>query len=441
VNPYNWLVDQVVEHEGNQSMVEYVRGLSVGPVTLRKFEDLDLPGHPITGTTKLRLEETKNGYVMENDLIRAIFSHTGALTSVIHLSEYGPGKCKDRECLSGPGNSFVIFDDIPLFWDAWDVMEYHTETKQEYPPTKAYIKTTGDLRVCLSVTVPLGEHGHAEVEISLDRLAKVLKFKANVDWKANRKFLKVEFPLSFSAMEATYDIQSGSLKRPTHQNTSWDMAKFEVSGHKWADLSEPDFGVALLSKSKYGYSATPNSLTLSLLRSPKAPDDTADMGSHEIVYGLMPHEDPLTQSGVVKESYALSHPLEIRPGFAAGRDLFNFMGKADANDAVVVQAVKMAEVGSAVILRLYEPHGNTMDASFTPKFSFKEATFVNAIERELDDQPVEVAYSKQPFSNVVSVTLGPFEIKSISFKLAEDTSSSSAKRSAETTQGSSKRVK
>ena len=433
VNPYSWAVSQVVEHEGKLFMAE-APGLYVGLADLRDYEVWQQCS-PVS--SKLRLEETKNGYVMENENIRAIFSHSGALTSVVQQSVDSD---KTRECLSGPGNSFVIFDDIPLFWDAWDVMEYHTETKQEYPPTKAYIKTTEGLRVCLLVTVPLGEHGHAEVEISLDREAKFLKFKANVNWKANRKFLKVEFPLSFSAMEATYDIQSGCLKRPTHKNTSWDMAKFEVSGHKWANLSEPNFGVSLLSKSKYGYSATPNSLTLSLLRSSKSPDDTADMGSHEIVYGLMPHKGPLTRSGVVKESYALSHPLEVRPGFAAVNELFRFtIDEGTEDDKLVVQAVKVSEDGLSVILRLYEPYGNTVDVEFATLFPFKQGKFVNAVERELQ-QPLNVSQSDQPDMKMVKLTLRPFEIRSIRFELCVD-ATSSAKRSVEPAKGSLKMVK
>ena len=28
------------------------------------------------------------------------------------------------------GNEFVIYDDIPLYWDAWDVMDYHLETEK-----------------------------------------------------------------------------------------------------------------------------------------------------------------------------------------------------------------------------------------------------------------------------------------------------------------------
>lgn len=79
------------------------------------------------------------------------------------------------------------------------------------------------------------------------------------------------------------------MTRPTHRNTSWDWAKFEVCGHKWADLSEPQWGAAVLNDSKYGWNVHGRTLTLSLLRSPKSPDANCDMHQHRFRYALMPH--------------------------------------------------------------------------------------------------------------------------------------------------------
>lgn len=73
------------------------------------------------------------------------------------------------------------------------------------------------------------------------------------------------------------------------KNTSWDSAKFEVCGHKWVDLSEPTWGVSVLNDSKYGWSVCGKTITMSLLRSPKAPDANCDMHEHVFRYALMPH--------------------------------------------------------------------------------------------------------------------------------------------------------
>ena len=118
------------------------------------------------------------------------------------------------------------------------------------------------------------------------------------------KLLKGAFPVNVNWTRATYEIQFGSVERPTHQNTSWDMAQFEVCAQKWIDLSEGDHGVALLNDCKYGHDVKGNTMRLSLLRAPKAPDPQCDMGRHRFTYVLMPHFGPLQYAGVVPSTNA-----------------------------------------------------------------------------------------------------------------------------------------
>ena len=106
---------------------------------------------------------------------------------------------------------------------------------------------------------------------------------SEVEWRETMKFLKVEFPVDIMNTEASYETQYGVIRRPTHYNTSWDMAKFEVCSHKWADLSENGYGVSILNDSKYGFATSGNMMRLSLLRAPKAPDAHADMGKSNTI--------------------------------------------------------------------------------------------------------------------------------------------------------------
>jgi alpha-mannosidase len=107
-----------------------------------------------------------------------------------------------------------------------------------------------------------------------------LDFRTNVDWQQRLQLLKVAFPVDIRAKEATYNIQYGNVKRPTHWNTSWDFARFESVGQQWADLSEGGYGVSLLNDSKYGYDIKNNVMRLTLLNSPVFPDPEADRGIH-----------------------------------------------------------------------------------------------------------------------------------------------------------------
>ena len=220
-----------------------------------------------------------------------------------------------------------------------------------------------------------------------------------MDWREKNQFLKVEFPLALRSDHATYEIQFGHVRRPTHFNTSWDFARFEVSAHRWADLSEPNYGVALLNDSKYGYACHGNVLRLSLLRSPKSPDPTADMGEHRFRYALFPHEGGPQNGGVIPEAAAFNQPLRIFASSAKDQSE-SFFGVD--NPAVVLDTVKMAEDSGDLLLRLYESHGAHQTAVISTSLAVKSAARVNLLECE--DQPVP----SEP--HLIKLALRPFEL-------------------------------
>lgn len=198
---------------------------------------------------------------MRNSLLTAIIDSIGRVLSL-------KIKSSKREVISpnDPANQFVIFDDIPLYWDAWDVMDYHLETRKTLESSIEYVRINekGPLRGSIFFKLKISDSSYIQQTIMLDALSPMLIFDTTIHWHENRKFLKVEFPLNIHATGATYEIQYGYLNRPNHMNTSWDSAKFEVCGHKWADMSEYGAGVSILNDSKYGWSNFDNVLRLSL---------------------------------------------------------------------------------------------------------------------------------------------------------------------------------
>ena len=199
----------------------------------------------------------------------------GAITSLFDIAA-------DREVISpgGKGNQLVIFDDKPLYWQAWDVEVYHIQSREELRPCCASkIIEDGPHRVSLLTETKISEQSWIKTTISLsasitscNASPAFVDVSAEVEWREKWKFLKVEFPVDIRNTEASYETQYGITRRPTHYNTSWDMAKFEVCCHKWADLSENGYGVSVLNDSKYGFATCGSMMRLSLLRSPKAPD-------------------------------------------------------------------------------------------------------------------------------------------------------------------------
>lgn len=179
-------------------------------------------------------------------------------------------------------NQLVIFDDKPLYWQAWDVEVYHLDSRKVLSSGKTRIAENGPHRVSVVTETRISEESWVKTTISLSATiegqASYIEMESEVEWRETMKFLKVEFPVSVYNTEASYETQYGIIRRPTHYNTSWDMAKFEVCCHKWADLSEHGYGVSILNDSKYGFATCGNLMRLSLLRAPKAPDAHADMG-------------------------------------------------------------------------------------------------------------------------------------------------------------------
>ncbi|XP_074773839.1 alpha-mannosidase 2C1 isoform X1 [Athene noctua] len=331
-----------------------------------------LPPQPVA----VRRQED-GSIAMENGVIAVCLDVMGRLTSL---------RLVDSERESVPGgccaNQFALFDDVPLYWDAWDVMDYHLETRKPVTTLLKPLEITlaGGLRGSASFSLQIGESSTLTQEIILDATCPYLRFLTQVEWKEAHKFLKVEFPVQVRSTNATYEIQFGHLQRPTHWNTSWDWARFEVWAHKWLDLSEHGFGVALLNDCKYGASAHGNVLSLSLLRAPKSPDATADITHHQFTYAVMPHLGSFQDAGVIQCAYNLNFPLHAVPASSAQCPPWSAFSVS--SPAVVLETVKQAEDRpDAVVVRLYEAHGSTLVAWLQTSLPVQEAVLCDLLER------------------------------------------------------------
>ena len=182
-----------------------------------------------------------------------------------------------------------------------------------------------------------------------------LEFKTDVDWHDRRLLLKARFPLAIRSDHATFECAHGVIRRPTHRNTSWDRARFEVAAHRFADLSEHGYGVALLNDGKYGHHAHGNELGLTLLRSPVFPDPLADEGRQSFTYALYPHASDWLEGGVLAEAEDLNRPLLCRPVDAEVESVWTAV---DIDGMTLgLSAFKPAEDGAALVFRAYEPAG------------------------------------------------------------------------------------
>jgi alpha-mannosidase len=312
-------------------------------------------------------EVSIDGLTLENVHLRVTLSADGAVESIFH-------KATGRETLAAPGNRLELYDDDPVAFDAWDIDPYTLRTRRDAPPASSHeVETATPLRAEIAFERALGTASHLRQVVRLDAGSERLEFHTTVDWHESHTLLKSCFPLAVRARNATYETAFGYAERPTHYSTSFDRARYEVPGHRFADLSEHGFGAALLTDSKYGYSCYGGELRVSLLRAPKSPDPEADMGAHEFAYALLPHAGGWRDAGVLAQATAFNAPLR-RTSHAVDGSF------ATVDGGLVLDTIKRAEDSDAIILRLYEPYGGRGVARV--RMPVTDARLANLLEDE-----------------------------------------------------------
>jgi len=304
------------------------------------------------------------------------------------------------------GNVLQVFEDKPMAHDAWDIDIYYQEKMRvvddlvnvsvvEEGPLEAVIRFEWNYR-----------NSTITQDMVLSAVTRRIDFRTTVDWHERQQLLKVAFPVDIRATEATYDIQFGNVKRPTHWNTSWDWARFETVGHQWADLSERGYGVSLLNDCKYGYDIKNNVLRLSLIKSAVHPDYMADQGPHEFTYSLLPHAADWYEGRTVQEAWYLNNPLAFKAGQAEVSEL-SFLNFDAPN--VMIDAVKKSEDGSRVIVRLHEFSGQSCQVSLRSDYEILDWQEVNLMEKP--EGPVT--------EGPIEFTIKPYEIRTFSLNVTK----------------------
>ncbi|MDR1438515.1 MAG: glycosyl hydrolase-related protein, partial [Clostridiales bacterium] len=330
-----------------------------------------------------------------------------------------------RETLLAASNALNVYEDKPAQSHAWDI-------DIEYRNKKWRARLVGEPKLLhnspqLAIARVVKRFNKSTVtqDIVLRRGSRRIDFETHVDWREREKLLKAEFSLDVLASRATYEIQFGAIERSSYRNTAQERAKFEVCAHKWADMSEGGYGVALLNNCKYGYDAVENMLRLTLLRAPIAPDPNADIGEHRFTYSLFPHIGGWQAGGVVNAGYELNVPLDgtvCREAAAVGGAAVGGVAEGGAAEGgaayvdltaasmlsanaanVIVDTVKAAEDGNGLIIRVYEATGSKTNGRLATGFELKGVAECNLME----ENEAEMAHSGKAFEFCIK----PFEIK------------------------------
>jgi len=340
-----------------------------------------------------------NNNTLETPFATVSFNDKGGIVSFVD-------KRADREIkkeTGAPLNTFYIAEDVPKTYDNWDIdIETMSKIRVQDKLLSMEVVSNGALEFVIRLTYAIGEHSKLTQDVIFYANTARVDFHTVVDWKEKHTLLKAGFDLDINSMTVKNEIQFGHMDRPITRNNSLEAAKFEVCNHKWSDLSESRFGVAILNDCKYGISTYDGNLCLTLHRGGTHPDVTGDEGVHEMTYSLYPHAEGFATGNVIRESYLLNVPAVI----ASGSSDKETQLLSISADNIICEAVKPAAYrGDAFVARLYEAERNKTKCTVTVPKDVKKVYVCNILEDIKHELPI--------VDSKVALTFKPFQIVSL----------------------------
>lgn len=377
--------------------------IKVDGVTVETGEAIPAYGWKVIKEPRSHCAVTVNGLLAENRFYRLELDEAGRITSLFD-------KRAERQVFieNSAANEVQIFEDYPRSYDAWEISDYYkdkmwvldgkAEIEPQYDGSRAGFK------------VKKAYHDSSVVQnIWLYSDCTRIDIENEIDWHEKHQLLKASFPFDIHASSVTYEIQYGHFARPTHENTSWDKAKFETCGQKWVDISENGYGVGLLNDCKYGHSAEGSTIKLTLLKCATWPNPEADQGKHIFTYSLMPHLGDFREAGVIREAYLLNQPmnaLNITANDGSLNDTYSLVSCDKEN--IIIECVKKAEEDDSMVVRLYDAYDRRAKATVTVPDVFKSAYICNMLEEDIAELELE--------NGKVTLNVSNFEIVTLKFK-------------------------
>jgi alpha-mannosidase len=343
-------------------------------------------GGYISAATQASATETlaSSDFIFKNQFVEvAINPETGDIASIYDIINH-------RQILTSTGaNQLQAFQDAGQYWDAWNIDPKYAE--KQLPPSQLksiqWIEN-GAIRQRIRVVRELAGCEFTQDYI-LDAHSPILRIKTSVDWQTEHVLIKANFPLNLTADRSTAETACGAIDRPTTPETAIEKAKWELPMHRWVDLTDHsgEYGVSLLNDCKYGFDAGTDYLRLTLLRSSKWPDPSADRGYHEFTYAIYPHTGTWQAAQTVRKGLELNSPLQVfqlapNPKIEIDRDLAPTNSLIDLQaENLVLMAFKPSEtIDRSWVLRCYECHGVAGEIELTGDLGLEIDRVVNILE-------------------------------------------------------------
>lgn len=388
--------------DGHGIMVYNPNGFEASGYVLYNDEPLYAENVPAMGW-KLINKKEEDPVVVKDKLIESKYYRIEFDDNMNIISIYD--KENNREVIKkgGIGNHLCVFEDYPRDYDNWEITNYYKQKMWAVDDVELVQIVSGNGYGGFKIVRKYMKSVIEQTIIAYSRSRRI-DFKTNADWHENHVLLKTSFPTTIHTNKASYDIQFGSIERPNHENTSWDAAKFEVCAHKWADLSEEDYGVSILNNCKYGHSAFGSEIQLTLIKCGTYPNYEADQGKHEFTYSLYPHSDSFKRGGTINESYILNRPMSAVTAPGGGK-LPSCKGAVSADcKNIIIETVKPAEDGNGIVIRMFDAWDKKSNPTVKLGFDAKNIWLCDLMENKQE---------KLGSGNSVKLNVNNFEIITI----------------------------
>jgi len=343
---------------------------------------------------------TIQGLTAENPYYRMELDESGRIVSLFD-------KEAGREVVL-PGqkaNEFQLFEDQPYEYDNWELSSYHKY--RQYPMDDP------------AVIEPITDGSRSGFKVSRKYMSSTISqniwlyssnrridFDTQIDWHETHQVMKIAFPIDVHTERAAYEIQFGHAYRPTHQNTSWDAARFEVCAHKWVDVSDNGYGVSLVNDCKYGFSTEGSTLKMTVLKCGTDPHPEADQELHVFSYALIPHSGSLYEAGIPQQAHSFNQPLQaiaVSPQAGTLKDQFSLVSCDTPN--VILETVKKAEADESMVVRMYEAYDSRSTATVKVAPIFKKAYLCDLMEQVQQELSLQDGCVTLPIRNFEIITL------------------------------------
>jgi alpha-mannosidase len=404
-NPTSFPQELKTELEINEGEKIYYKDMEIPFQRIDKgillySKDVTIP--PLSLIT-LNIKKENNNSTHNTDL--QAYSNT-LENSLIRLQVYEDGafqvlyKEKNKNLFIDKGNIIIAYPDRPRYWEAWDIPLEYEKYGEVLRAEKIELTERGPLRGKIKVT---RKYRNSEIiqYYTLHAFSERIDIETEIKWDEKREMLRAYFPFDILSPFVTYEVPYGTYSKPTHKNTSWEKAQFEIPVHRFIDLSQGDFGVSILNNGKYGHSVNENIIGITLLRSPFSPDYTADLGNHQFTYSLLPHKGTLGEK-TLKEAEELNKTLIPIIGNFSIED--TSILSWDKNN-IIVGALKQSEDRKGLILRFAEYLGKEEIINFKFGFPVKKIYETNLLEKEYSELKLK--------DQILEIKVKPFEIKTL----------------------------